>query len=240
MKYITCLMVKQQVLYAAFGLLALMLMVGFFSYLGYLDDQELADKGGGPVEPPPGEISLLIDVQKRTLTVLNDNLPYKQYKVAVGKAATPTPIGEWKVVWKDYQWGTGFGSRWMGLNVPWGTYGIHGTNKPWSIGRHASHGCIRMHNKSVEQLFEWVPIGTVVQIVGPPVQVKRTLKLNLAGQDVVVVQKKLRELGFYTGLADGIFGSATSEAVKEFQNKNGLAVTGIIDKETRKLLGFPD
>ena len=46
-------------------------------------------------------------------------------------------------------WGGGFGTRWLGLNVPWGIYGIHGTNQPWSIGTQASAGCIRMFNRHV-------------------------------------------------------------------------------------------
>jgi Uncharacterized protein conserved in bacteria, COG1376 len=240
MLFITCFREKQKMFYATVGLLVLVMTVGFFAYLDYLDDRELADKGGKTVEPPQGEVSLIIDVNKRTLAILNDGIPFKQYKVAIGKSESPTPVGEWKVVWKDYHWGTGFGSRWMGLNVPWGIYGIHGTNKPWSIGRYASHGCIRMHNRSVEELFEWVPVGTVVKINGPAVKVKRNLKLNMSGPDVVVVQKKLRDLGLYTGRADGILGPSTTEAINLFQEKSGLAVTGVIDKETRKVLGFTE
>lgn len=238
MLFITCLLEKQKMLYATVGLLVLVMTVGIFAFLDYLDDRELADKGAQPVAPPQGELSIIIDVNRRTLTVLNDSVPYKQYKVAIGKSNTPTPVGEWKVVWKDYNWGTGFGSRWMGLNVPWGIYGIHGTDNPWSIGRYASHGCIRMHNKSVEELFEWVPVGTLVRITGPAVKVRRNLKLNMSGPDVVVVQKKLRDLGFYNGRADGILGPSTTEAINIFQEKSGLTVTGAIDKETRRMLGF--
>jgi hypothetical protein len=229
---------KQKKLYATVGLIVLSLVMGLFFYLDYRDEQELADNDSRGISAPPGEISLEIDVTKRTLVIMNDGTPYKQYRIAVGKSETPTPIGEWKVVWKDSHWGTGFGSRWMGLNVPWGTFGIHGTNKPWSIGRFASHGCIRMHNRSVEQLFEWVPVGTPVKIIGPTVKVKRNLKINMSGPDVVVLQKKLREIGVYNGRADGIFGTGTVEAVTLFQEKNGLPVTGSIDKETRKVLGF--
>lgn len=240
MKFGVLMLAKQKILYAGCGLLTVVLLVGIFALLAYRDDQQLADKSGGPVDPPPGNVSLIIDVQKRSLTVLNDDSPYKQYKVAVGKSATPTPVGEWKVVWKDYNWGSGFGSRWMGLNVPWGLYGIHGTNNPWSVGRFASHGCIRMHNRSVEELFEWVPIGTTVRIVGPPVKVKRNLQLKMSGPDVVVVQQKLRDMGLYTGMADGIFGPSTTNAVNLLQEKNGLTITGIVDKETRNLLGLKD
>ncbi|MEM5795557.1 MAG: peptidoglycan-binding domain-containing protein, partial [Bacillota bacterium] len=76
------------------------------------------------------------------------------------------------------------------------------------------------------------------QIVGPPVKIKRNLRLKMSGPDVVVVQKKLREMGLYNGRTDGICGPSTIEAVKMLQAKNGLAVTGIIDKETRKFLDF--
>ncbi|MBB3966375.1 MULTISPECIES: L,D-transpeptidase [Rhizobium] len=44
---------------------------------------------------------------------------------------------------------------------------IHGTNQPWTIGLNLSSGCIRMVNKDVEQLYERVPVGTKVIVVGP-------------------------------------------------------------------------
>ena len=56
------------------------------------------------------------------------------------------------------------GTRWMGLDKK--GYGIHGTNEPRSIGKAASHGCIRMARKDLEQLFELVRVGDVVEIIG--------------------------------------------------------------------------
>jgi hypothetical protein len=44
-------------------------------------------------------------------------------------------------------------------------YGIHGTNRPTSIGKAASHGCIRMRNQDVEELFELVEVGDAVELV---------------------------------------------------------------------------
>ena len=76
----------------------------------------------------------------------------KEYKIAGGKPSTPSPLGTWEITEKEKNWGKGFGTRWMALNVPWGKYGIHGTNKPLSIGGSASLGCIRMHNNDVEDL----------------------------------------------------------------------------------------
>jgi len=43
-------------------------------------------------------------------------------------------------------------------------YAIHGTNKPWSIGRAASHGCLRMMNKDIEDLYAKVDVGMPVYI----------------------------------------------------------------------------
>jgi hypothetical protein len=50
----------------------------------------------------------------------------------------------------------------MGLSLK--GFGIHGTNDPRSIGRKASHGCIRMQNRDVEELFGLVRIGDVVEL----------------------------------------------------------------------------
>jgi lipoprotein-anchoring transpeptidase ErfK/SrfK len=58
--------------------------------------------------------------------------------------------------------GNPVGTRWMGLSAA--GYGIHGTNAPGSIGKAASHGCIRMRNRDVEELFELVGVGVTVEL----------------------------------------------------------------------------
>ena len=58
--------------------------------------------------------------------------------------------------------GNPLGNRWMGLDLK--GYGIHGTNEPDSIGHAASHGCIRMGKRDVEDLFTRVRVGDVVEI----------------------------------------------------------------------------
>jgi hypothetical protein len=54
------------------------------------------------------------------------------------------------------------GPRWIGLSRR--GYGIHGTTNPRSIGRPASHGCIRMRNSDVEELFGLVAVGDPVEL----------------------------------------------------------------------------
>nr|WP_139796175.1 L,D-transpeptidase family protein [Sporomusa malonica] len=201
-----------------------------------LESQPIAAVQTQPSQPPQGEVNIIVKIPERVLELYDSNGLYKKYRIAVGKSDTPTPIGDWKVVWKDYNWGTGFGTRWMGVNVPWGIYGIHGTNKPWSIGKYASHGCIRMRNSDVEQLFEWVPIGTIVRIEGPINKVKRELKHKMSGQDVVLLQRKLKDMGFLSDRADGIFGKATEDAVKKYQEANNLQPTGVVDNGLVNLL----
>lgn len=54
------------------------------------------------------------------------------------------------------------------------------------------------------------------------------------GEEVTVLQKKLRQWGYYDGTVDGIFGSGTLEAVKKFQRKNGLDADGIVGEKRQR------
>ena len=89
----------------------------------------------------------------------------------------------------------------LGLNVPWGKFGIHGTQDPYSLGWASSHGCIRMNNNDVSELYKIIPVGTKVVIVngvyGPFGNGFRYLKSGMYGSDVMEIQKKLKALGFF-------------------------------------------
>lgn len=192
---------------------------------------------------PAGKTMIEIDIAKHTLTLFKDEQVVKQYPVGVGKSKTPSPLGEWKVVQKSVGWGNGFGTRWMGLNVPWGIYGIHGTNKPYSIGASMSHGCFRMLNKHVEDLYPRVPAGTRVRVVEngkmfPGNFKPRKLKIKSYGQDVVYVQSQLKELGIVFDNADGRFGAMTELALKYYQTWHGLKATGVVDIDTYRSMGM--
>src|SRR5215213_3951593 len=50
------------------------------------------------------------------------------------------------------------------LTLSGGQYAIHGTNRPDSIGRSASYGCIRMYNQDIVDLFDRVSVGTPVVV----------------------------------------------------------------------------
>ncbi|WP_051533927.1 L,D-transpeptidase family protein [Desulfitibacter alkalitolerans] len=184
-----------------------------------------------------GDMEIVIDKNTNRLTVYLDGKLFKEYPVAIGKNKTPTPVGEFKVANKSLKDGGALGTRWMGLNVPWGSYGIHGTNKPWSIGRRASAGCIRMFNQHVEELFPLVRIGTPVIIMGdyPPLD-KPNLKYGVNSQSLIPWQYRLREVGVYWGPADGRFGAMTALAIKYYQLLNIMEPTGEFTDELYKIL----
>ncbi|MFK7839495.1 MAG: L,D-transpeptidase family protein [Bdellovibrionales bacterium] len=56
------------------------------------------------------------------------------------------------------------------LYLGWPTYAIHGTNKPFGIGRRISSGCIRMYPENIQALYELIPVGTRVQVVNQPIK----------------------------------------------------------------------
>lgn len=88
-------------------------------------------------------IFIKIDLWSNELLVIEKKEVIKRYPIAPGTDLSPTPIGIFEVNYKAKSWGGGFGTRWLGLNVPWGMYGIHGTNKPRFIGQNVSSSCIR-------------------------------------------------------------------------------------------------
>lgn len=94
----------------------------------------------------------------------------KSYPIAIGRVGTETPVAMWKILAKYYTDPSSvYGPRKMRLFRKYGSsfvytaYAIHGTNAPWVIGTKASHGCIRMYNSDVLNLFPQVPLGTLVQ-----------------------------------------------------------------------------
>jgi L,D-transpeptidase ErfK/SrfK len=119
---------------------------------------------------------LIVSIPDRKIVLMEDGHVVKVYPIAVGKNSTPSPNGNFHIASRVVKptWykpgktvGPGpanpLGTRWMGLGFK--RYGIHGTNMPNSIGKAASHGCIRMRNHDVEELFELVQVGDAVDLV---------------------------------------------------------------------------
>jgi lipoprotein-anchoring transpeptidase ErfK/SrfK len=118
---------------------------------------------------------IVVSIPDRKLALIEDGAVKKIFPVAVGKLSTPSPSGSFRIVSRVsnptyYHEGNivppgpanPIGTRWMGLSQR--GYGIHGTNAPGSIGKAASHGCIRMARADLEQLFAMVQVGDAVEI----------------------------------------------------------------------------
>ena len=174
---------------------------------------------------------IVVDTSSLTLTLFEDGKVAKTYTVGVGNPSTPSPLGDYKIVSKKV-WAGGFGSRWMGMNVKWGNYGIHGTNKPWSIGQRQSGGCIRMLNKDVIDLYSRVDVGTPVKIIGGGIgdhgMGAPEIEPGEKGWHVLIVQKRLAELGYYSGPIDGSYGISSEKAVIQFQKDNNISPSGVV------------
>lgn len=185
---------------------------------------------------------ILIETHLKRLTLYEGKTVVKTYGVATGTSSTPTPLGTFRIVSRFTSEMSGFGTRFLGLNVPWGQYGIHGTNKPGSIGNNASHGCIRMRVKDAEDLYSLVPNGTVVLIEGGPygdLDVSlRALGSGDRNSHVRAVQAKLQALGYYHGTADGIYGSGTMQAVQTARKALGLPASDRVDWAFYQAIGL--
>ena len=123
------------------------------------------------------EEKITINLASRILTFWRNGKKVTMYPIAVGAPESQTPIGSFSVLemeenpeWIDpkdtkQKVPSGetnpLGYRWMRF---YQTYGIHGTNKPSSIGEYVSNGCIRLKEENVEELYELTDVGTPVEI----------------------------------------------------------------------------
>jgi lipoprotein-anchoring transpeptidase ErfK/SrfK len=119
---------------------------------------------------------IVVDLSQRRLRLYRSGTLALQTPVAVGASATPTPSGRYFVN-ERYELPDArgpFGPAALGISahsdvlqhvwVEDGPIGIHGTNEPWSIGRAASHGCIRVANSVMRRLFRLAPAGTPIVV----------------------------------------------------------------------------
>ena len=139
------------------------------------------------VTPAQAQKKIFINAASRLMLFYDDDTKLAVYHLGLGKVSTPTPTGYFKIsskeinpAWIDpedpeFEIPSGpdnpLGYRWMQIQ---GNYGIHGTNKPESIGGYVSNGCIRMNERDVEELFDAVEVGTPVEITYNRVVVEKT------------------------------------------------------------------
>jgi L,D-transpeptidase ErfK/SrfK len=131
--------------------------------------------------------TIVVRVDRNELDLYDGFHVMRTWNVATAKPGFTTPVGDWTIYDKQVDptwhnpapdgWGAGeplvvgpgpgnpMGPRALYITAP-GLIRIHGTSDPASIGRYASHGCIRMQNDEVTALYPLVPVGTHVLVVG--------------------------------------------------------------------------
>lgn len=140
-------------------------------------------------EEPEGIIINLADMRLYFFNKTGD--PPLSFPIGIGRDGLKTPTGVTKVVRKrvDPSWrptkrmraedpelpevvsagpDNPLGTRAMYLG--WPEYLIHGTNKPWGVGRRVSSGCVRMYPEDVEALYEMVDVDTKVTVIDQPIK----------------------------------------------------------------------
>lgn len=127
-------------------------------------------------------LRLEISLSRRQLTLYQGTTAIKRYPVAIGKAGWETPVGKHQVkqMIRDPAWKNPFngivipggdpenplGRYWIGFWTDGKNWiGMHGTPTPKSVGRAASHGCVRMFNKDIAEVFQQVIPGTPITVV---------------------------------------------------------------------------
>jgi lipoprotein-anchoring transpeptidase ErfK/SrfK len=117
---------------------------------------------------------LVVDLERRTATLLRDGQPIFRSDIGIGKPSSPTPAGEFYIrdrlisLRSSFYGPLAFGtSARSNVLTDWpggGFVGIHGTNQPELLPGRVSHGCIRMRNEDILELGRLMPIGTPVTI----------------------------------------------------------------------------
>ena len=142
----------------------------------------IADKEGIVINLP----------EMRLYAFVNGDDAPETFPIGVGREGLDTPLGKTKIIRKTK------GPTWRptkrmreedptlpesvppgaenplgthALYLGWPQYAVHGTNRPFGIGRRISSGCIRLYPKDIIKLFDIIPIGTPVQVVDQPVKV---------------------------------------------------------------------
>ena len=181
-----------------------------------------------PGNLPPGITINLAEYRLYLVWDVQGTTRVRIYPVGLGRSGWQTPLGRFKVtqIVEDPSWtapaalraehperpvvippgpDNPLGSHWIGLSVD--GYGIHGTNRPYGIGRQVSHGCIRLYPEDIVDLAGRVAPGTPVRIIYQPFKLtlrQKTLLLEAhadyqrqIADPLAELSRQARELGWH-------------------------------------------
>ena len=148
----------------------------YWNHAGNLDPRRL--RAGEVLLLPEEPLSVRVFLDRHLLGLFLGDWFVKEFRVGVGRADKPTPLGEFEVGPKQENpdwWGPNglvraldpkneLGSAWIPFSGPTlpiaAGFGIHGTNRPATVGTHCSNGCVRLANEEATEMFWWVRTGS--------------------------------------------------------------------------------
>jgi L,D-transpeptidase ErfK/SrfK len=167
--------------------------------------------------------------------------PIMTFPVGIGTEGWSTPVGTFKVIQKQVNppWYPPASIRKEepdlpavvppGPDNPLGTHAlrldkksilIHGTDKPFGVGRRASHGCLRLYPEDIPVLFERVPVGAEVRIVREPVKVgvrggRVLVEVHVDEEVDLDLAAEARKILARRGLVGSVDPARLAEAIRE-------------------------
>jgi lipoprotein-anchoring transpeptidase ErfK/SrfK len=181
-----------------------------------------------PPRPEFAQRVIKVDTKGRMLELIDSNHIIASFPITPGSKTLPAPVGDWKIVkvttMPVFRWdeamlrhgrrSTNFftispgprnpvGIVWIGLNKK--GIGIHGTDRPDTIGRSASHGCIRLSNWDAARLVYQVTVGMPVQISmnHPSALTTRRITTVASASDLYIFKKYEEDVCHTSCRADG-------------------------------------
>lgn len=145
-----------------------------------------------PRAAEPGTIVVNLSEMRLYYLFYREEISYlATFPIGIGSEGTGTPLGDYRIIEKrvNPDWHVPLSVKkekpWLpdkvppGPDNPLGTHAlrlsrrailIHGTNKPWGVGRRVSHGCIRLYPEDIPRLYRMVSLDTPVKVVREPVK----------------------------------------------------------------------
>ena len=191
-----------------------------------------ATNGGDILPFPTLAPTATVTMTPDTVTVETPDPASQGQNIFPVATATPTPAPDGTNNWNNWGntgTGTGTGTGTAPTAVPTGGTIVFATADP-SATNGAGTGVIQTVTGTPTLLAPTTPA------VATPSPTPLTMRLGFTGEAVRTVQRRLKELGYYTGSIDGDFGAATDKAIKEFQKANGLTADGKVGEQTLKKL----
>jgi L,D-transpeptidase ErfK/SrfK len=206
-----------------------------------------------PRAAAPGTVVVNLSEMRLYLFPLSPGPPLS-FPVGIGSEGWETPLGTSRVVSKHLNptWYPPDSVRREspelprsvppGPDNPLGTHAlrlskgmilIHGTNKPWGVGRKVTHGCLRLYPEDIPHLYAMVEVGTLVKMVREPVKVGLQMgRVNVEAHDDPDVRVDMlaeaRRLLASRGLLDRVDAEKLLAAVRE---RKGIPIDVSADPE---------